>query len=133
MKNLISILTVIAIVLICTFSIKAQTRAGHYSKITADHWDKEGGKSTTVKYKTGLLVIDADKLTIDTTSYQIVNRGGIDAYDYGDYIQLANLLYKTKKGSLKAIEVVFYIAKDKKTITDVILKRNKHYDQTYTF
>lgn len=139
MKQFINVLTVAAIIVVLlSGQAHAQTRSGHYSKVTADRWTKEGtASSSTVKYKTGSLIVAPTMLYIDTNTakpqvYEIVNRGVIDPYDYGDYIQLATLVYPGKSG-LKAMEVVFYIGKDKKTITDVILKKSKHYDLTYTF
>lgn len=130
------IITILSLGVVMT--AHAQTRKGNYCKVTTDHWNTKTDQSTTtIKRKVGTLCVNDKTIVIDSTgekpqAYAIVKRGNVETYDYGDFIQGLYVLYPAKTG-LKAEEVILYISKDRKTITDVIFKRTAHSNVTYTF
>jgi hypothetical protein len=124
----------IAIILL-SHHAKAQVVQASYKKVTTDHWKDDKITTHTVKYKTGSLIVKKDLILIDTSTdkpqvYKIVERGVIDNYDYGDFIQLLTVVYPAKSG-LKAMEVVLYLDKSKH-ITNVILKKTKNSNVDYS-
>lgn len=138
MKNLLTLIAA----LFLTFTGYAQTRTGNYTKVTADHHGTKSFASTTIKYKPGIISIGPKFISIDSTGakpqvYQIVSRSNVEDLQYDDdsrhyAIEKLTLIYAGKSG-LKAMEAILMLDQDKKTITDLILKKSKSQEITYTF
>jgi hypothetical protein len=137
MKKLLIIISVLA-----AGSAYGQTRTGAYNKIQADHW-KDGAESTSViKRVKGSLKVEQSVILIDSggvkpQAYDIVKRSNVQDYCYDDVpahygIQFLTVLYQTKS-SRRVMDVILMFGRDKRTITDVILKKSKHSNVTYTF
>lgn len=132
MKKLITLAS-----LLIVLTAHSQTRTGLYSKIITDNWKANDMASSKTVFKTGTLKVTKDVILVDSATdkpqcFKIVDRGVIDDYDYGEYIQLLTVIFPTKTG-IKAQEVILYIGKDRKTITDVIFKHSPHSYVCYTF
>lgn len=137
-------LTMIAVAIVVT--AHAQTRTGQYEAIQTLHVETHTGalKSKLIAMKTGNIQV-ADKLvTIDLDADQsrrqvftIVSRSEVQDYCYDDDpaaygIQFLQTFYPFKDG-LKYCRIVLLFAKDKKTITDVIVQKSKSSEVCYRF
>ena len=128
MKTIINILTIIAILILCTFRVKAQNLK--YKSIVTDHF-KNGAKTTsTTKFKPGLISIKGSVMLIDTETFTIIKHEAIETGDEGYFQQPVLVVTQTKKGAYKVLECVLLLNHNK-TIAEVIIKKSKSSNVSY--
>lgn len=111
--------------LLVAFTAHAQTFNGTYKSQVTDHV-KNGSKfSSVTKFKGGRCIISPNTITLDTASFTVLKHGNLEIADENYFTQSLMAVTMTKKGAYKVYDIVLLIKPDKKTITDVVLKKSK--------
>lgn len=137
------LLLITAISLVMLAQAAAQTRSGAYNRVVTDKWNSKTDESQKlIKWHNGTIKVSKGAIIIDSTTdkrqlFQIVKRSDVQDFCYDDVpvhygIQFFPVIY-TPKDAVKVMEGYFLLDKDKKTITDVVFKKSKSSNITYTF